>query len=79
MKKRQEIDVEIQIREWKEYFMGLLGKWRKRLREERRKRREMEADIEWEKVKRTINNLELNKTIGLDEISNEYGDMEERK
>lgn len=54
--------------------MRLLGKWRKRLQEERRKRREMEADIEWEKVKRTINNLELNKTIGLDGISNEYGD-----
>ncbi|KMQ85710.1 hypothetical protein RF55_15573 [Lasius niger] len=64
-RKRKGVDEGIQVEEWKEHFMGLLGGVEERVMrgQERRGRREKEQDIEWEEddkqIKRTINKLDL--------------------
>ncbi|KMQ83443.1 axoneme-associated protein, partial [Lasius niger] len=72
-RKGKGVDEGIQMKEWKEYFMGLLGGVEERVRRgrERRNRREMEKEIEWEEINKIMNNLKLNRAMGLDGIPNE--------
>jgi len=83
-RKTKGVDEGIQMKEWKEHFMELLGGVEERVLKGKEKgnRREQERDIEWEEANKVMNKLRVNKAVGLDGIPNEvwrYGGEEIRK
>ena len=76
-KKKRRVNERIEMEEWKEYFMCLLGGVEARVvrGEERMDRessgRDEEQVISKEEVRRVVNNLKVGKAGGLDGIPNE--------
>lgn len=72
-KRRKRVNEDIEMDEWKEYFMGLLGGVEGRvIRGEKERRGERdETELEQEEVKRVIAGLKGGKAIGRDGIPNE--------
>jgi len=74
-KRRKRINETIELEEWKEYFMGLLGGIERRAvrvmeREEGRREKD-EKEVELEEVKGAIGRLKDGKALGMDGIPNE--------
>ena len=72
-KRRERIKGGIEMREWKEYFMALLGGVeRKVVRGERERGEEIEeSELEWEEVREVLRKLKDGKAMGKDELPNE--------
>ena len=80
-KKKRRINERIEIKEWDEYFRGLLGgvEWRVRKGGERGRDMDEEGDLGLEEIKRVVMKLKDGKAGGGDEIQNEvwkYGGEE---
>ncbi|EZA50989.1 hypothetical protein X777_10537 [Ooceraea biroi] len=86
-RKKEELNKEIKMEEWDEYFMGMLGGVEGRIRLGGGRRRwmewegeeeeggrgggEEEGDIEWEEIREVIGKLKRGKAAGEDGIQNE--------
>ncbi|XP_077273093.1 uncharacterized protein LOC143903409 [Temnothorax americanus] len=71
-KKRKRINEKIKMKEWREYFMELMGGMENKvLKGEGRRNRQKEEKIELEEVRNVIKKLKAGKAIGNDGIPNE--------
>ncbi|XP_070522902.1 golgin subfamily A member 6-like protein 22 [Cardiocondyla obscurior] len=72
-KERRGVDEKIEIREWKEYFRGVLGgiEWRVGGEVERSKEEDEEKEMEREEFEKVIKKLKKGKAAGSDDIENE--------
>lgn len=77
-KSRRRINEEIELKEWKEYFMGLLGEEEERISREKVGEEEVERigvgreqDISKEEIKEALRRMRIGKASGIDEIPNE--------
>lgn len=83
-KRRMRVNDKINMATWKEHFMDLLGGVANKVmrgRSGERKDHE-ESELEWEEVKRVIEDMKDGKVMGLDEIPNEvwkYGGEEMKR
>lgn len=70
--KRKKINEEIKMKEWKEYFMELMGGTDGRVtRGDGGSERQMETEIEVNEIRKVIGRLKIGKAIGGDSIPNE--------
>jgi len=79
-RKRKIVDDRIEMREWREHFMRLLGGLEHRVKEgEGRRREEEEEEISREEIKEAIMKLREGKAAGIDGMPGEvwiYGGEE---
>ncbi|XP_070519746.1 golgin subfamily A member 6-like protein 22 [Cardiocondyla obscurior] len=72
-KERRGVDEKIEIREWKDYFRGVLGgmEWRVGEEVERSKEEDEKKEMEREEFEKVIKKLKKGKAAGSDDIENE--------
>lgn len=85
-KSRRGINEEIELKEWKEYFMGLLGEEEERISREKVGEEEFERvgvrreqDISKEEIKEALRRMRIGKASGIDEIPNELWKFEDEE
>lgn len=71
--KRKKVNIEIEMKEWREQFMGLLGEVEERVKRGRedKGRRGGEEDIRREEIRVVLRKMKNGKTAGMDEVPSE--------